>query len=119
MTLEPENELHLNAAQGYAELGMWLDANTALEEIDADVRHVPAVLAVRLQIYRAPLEKWELMRTVAGKLAAYDPDDVQWIVSLAFSTRRSTVHRSRQADPAGSRGAQSRGGDSPLQSRVL
>jgi Flp pilus assembly protein TadD len=46
------------------------------------------VLLVRLEIYRG-LEKWELMRTVAGRLAAHDPDDVQWAISLAYATRRA------------------------------
>jgi hypothetical protein len=42
-----ENDLkHLTAAQGYVMLGMWLDANAELEEIDAEVRHVPEVLVV-------------------------------------------------------------------------
>ena len=42
---------------------MFLDANAELEKIDPEVRHVPEVLAVRVQIYRA-LKKWELMQIV-------------------------------------------------------
>ena len=49
-----ENDLkHLTAAQGYVELGMFLDANAEVEEIDPEVRHVPEVLEVRVKIYRA------------------------------------------------------------------
>ena len=55
---------HLTAAQGYVEMGMFMDANAELEEIDAEVRHEPEVLEVRVQIYRA-LDKCELMQTVA------------------------------------------------------
>ena len=64
MTLEENDERHLTAAQGYLSLGMFIEANDELEEIDADVRHLPAVLEVRVGIYRK-LEKWELMQTVA------------------------------------------------------
>lgn len=48
---------------------MYLDADVELDGIDPEVRHVAEVLAVRLEVYRG-LEKWELMRTVAGRLAA-------------------------------------------------
>jgi hypothetical protein len=40
--------------------------------MDAEVRHVPEVLEVRVEIYRA-LKKWELMQTVAKKLTEADP----------------------------------------------
>src|SRR5687767_14731948 len=66
---------------------IWMP-NAELEEIDPDVRHVPEVLEVRLEIYRA-LEKWELMQVVARKLAQYDPTDIQWTVSWAYATRRA------------------------------
>jgi tetratricopeptide (TPR) repeat protein len=88
MPLDCENKRHLNAAQGYVELGMHLDANEELEKLDPDVRTVPEVLAVRLQIY-AGLEKWELMRIVADKLASFDPNCVEWAFSLAYATRRA------------------------------
>ena len=29
------------------------------------------------------------MRTVAGRLAAHDPDNAQWSISLAYATRRA------------------------------
>lgn len=48
---------HLTAAHGYADLGLWLDANSELEQISPDFRDATEVLAVRLRIYRA-LEKW-------------------------------------------------------------
>jgi tetratricopeptide (TPR) repeat protein len=88
MPLTTEDQKHLTTAQGYVELGMWLDANAELEEIDAELRHVPEVLEVRVQIYRA-LKKWELMQTVAKRLAIHAPDEPQWTVSWAFATRRA------------------------------
>jgi tetratricopeptide (TPR) repeat protein len=88
MPLDSQAQRHLTAAEGYAELGMHLDANGELEEIDADVRHLPEVLVIRLQIYRA-LEKWDLMQVVARELARHDPENVHWVVCWAFATRRA------------------------------
>ena len=88
MPLSTEDLKHLTAAQGFTELGMFLDANEELEEIDPEVRHVPEVLAVRVEIYRA-LEKWELMQTVAKKLTEYDPENPRWPLAWAFATRRA------------------------------
>ena len=53
---------------------MHLDANSELEEIDPEVRHIPEVLEVRVQICPA-LKKWELMQTVSKALAIHDPDE--------------------------------------------
>ena len=77
MPLEETDERHLTAAQGYFDLGMFIEANDELEQIDADVRHLPEVLEVRLGIYRA-LEKWELVEVIARKLAQYDPQEPRW-----------------------------------------
>ena len=67
---------------------MWLDANAELEKIDPEVRHVPEVLEVRVEIYRE-LEKWELMQTVAKKLTEVDPTDSRWPLAWAYATRRA------------------------------
>ena len=88
MPLETKDQRHLTAAEGYAELGLYLDANAELDEIEPEVRHIPEVLAVRVRIYLA-LEKWELMRTVAARLASHDPEHAQWAVLLAYATRRA------------------------------
>ena len=87
MPSEPEDRRHLTAAQGYLELGMFLDADAELEEIDPGCRHLPEVLAVRLEICRG-LKKWNLMETVARRLAEYEPENVQWPLSWAYATRR-------------------------------
>ena len=50
MPLEDDNQRRLVAAQGFLELGLPLDANAELDEIDADMRNLPEVLAVRLEI---------------------------------------------------------------------
>jgi len=88
MPLEPEDLAHLTAAEGYVDLGMHLDANEELEQIDPDVRHVPEVLEQRVRIYFA-LKKWELLYTVASRLVEFNPDEPSWRVSLAYATRRT------------------------------
>ncbi len=86
MALSAEDQKHLTAAQGYSALGMFLDANAELEEIDPEVRHVPEVLEVRVGIYQG-LQQWELMQTVAKQLAIYEPDTPVWALFWAYSTR--------------------------------
>lgn len=77
----------ITAAEGYIELGMPLEANEELEQIDADQRSHTEVLALRVKIYSA-LKKWELMQTVAKRLALIEPENAQWTVSWAYATRR-------------------------------
>ena len=79
---------HWQAAAGYAELGMFLEADTELDKIDPFNRAAPEVLAMRLAIYRG-LEKWELMQEIAKRLADFQPNDIQWTISLAYATRRA------------------------------
>src|SRR5262249_29624192 len=76
------------AATGYVELGMFLEANTELDKIDPFHRAAPQVLATRLKIYRG-LQKWELMQELAKRLADFRPNDIQWTMSLAYATRRA------------------------------
>ena len=50
---------------------MFLEADTELDKIDPFNRAAPEVLAIRLAIYHG-LKKWELMQTVAKKMALYE-----------------------------------------------
>src|SRR5262245_4554531 len=89
MPLEAPDHQYWRAAVGYVELGMFQEANNQLENIDPFNRAAPEVLAsVRIAVYHG-LKKWELMREVAKRLADFQPDDVQWTISLAYATRRS------------------------------
>jgi tetratricopeptide (TPR) repeat protein len=88
MPLEPPDRQHCEAAVGYVELRMFLDADAELERIDPFNRAAPEVLAVRIAIYHG-LKKWEAMRQIAKRLADFEPNDVQWIVSHAYATRRA------------------------------
>jgi tetratricopeptide (TPR) repeat protein len=86
--LEQPDLQHWQAASGYAELDMFLEADTELDKIDPFNRAAPEVLATRLAIYRG-LEKWELMLEIAKRLADFQPNDIQWTISLAYASRRA------------------------------
>ena len=88
MPLEPPDKQFFQTACGYAELGMYLDANAELEKIDPFNRAAPEVLGLRIGIY-CGLEKWELMAELAKRLTEYEPNNPQWAVSLAYATRRA------------------------------
>jgi tetratricopeptide (TPR) repeat protein len=77
----------LTEAVGYLELGMLQEAWDALEEIDAEQRHLPAILQVRLEIYRR-MGKYEGMATMAEHLTKEFPEDSQNWISLAYAQRR-------------------------------
>lgn len=87
MPLEPPDQQHLQAAHGYVELGMFLEANEELENIDPYCRALPEVLNARLAIYQG-LQKWELMAVVANKLVEWNPNEPGYFVDLAYATRR-------------------------------
>ena len=72
MPIEPPNKQVFEAACGYAELGMFHEANEQLDKIDPFLRAAPEILALRIEIYRG-LEKWELMAELAERLAEFQP----------------------------------------------
>lgn len=86
-TMTPD-ERHLQAAIGFLELGMPLDANDEVEAIEPARKTLSEVLAVRVEVFRA-LSKWQLMEVVARQLAFQQPDEPQNFISLAFATRRA------------------------------
>src|SRR5215831_8203962 len=88
MPLEPPDRQYWQAATGYVELGMLLEADTELDKIDPLNRAAPEVLALRIAIYRG-LAKWELMQELAKRLTDFQPDDAQWTISLAYAVRRA------------------------------
>ena len=88
MSLEAPDHQYWKPAVGYVELGMFHEANDQLENIDPFNRAASEVLAVRIPVYRG-LKKGELMREVAKGLAEFQPNDIQWTISLAYATRRA------------------------------
>lgn len=79
---------HLQAAIGYLELGLPLEANEEIEGIEPEMKTLSEVLAVRVEIFRS-LSKWEMMEAVARQFCALRPDDEQGFISLGFATRRA------------------------------
>jgi tetratricopeptide (TPR) repeat protein len=88
MPLETDQHIHLTAAEGFVQLGMFIDPDAELDRIDPFCRHLPEILEVRQHIYRA-LEKWDLMQAVAHRLRASDPENPARAVSLAYAIRRA------------------------------
>lgn len=76
----------LQAAQGFAALGLPQDAWDELENIKTKHRAHPSVLKVRLEVARA-LGKWEMVETLARTLAQLEPDDPLHAVNLAQAVR--------------------------------
>lgn len=92
MPLESPDQMHLRAAHGYIELGLFEEANGELEEIDPFCRHLPEVLLARLAIYHG-LTKWDLLAGVAKKLTEWNPKEPGFFVELAYATRRAeSIH---------------------------
>ncbi len=79
---------HLQAAQGYLELGLPLEAHEEIEDIEPELRTLSEVLAVRVFIFQA-LGKWELMQTIAAELCVRQFDNPDWFLKLATATRRA------------------------------
>jgi tetratricopeptide (TPR) repeat protein len=96
MPLSEREQIHLDAAQGFLELGMFLDADAELDRIDPFCRQLPEVLEVRVKIYSA-LKKWELVQVVAKRLADYEPEEPKWIAMWADALRKTGAIESAKA----------------------
>jgi len=83
--LQPPDSLHLQAADGWLELGNHLEANEELEKITAKFRAHPDVLEVRWQIY-AKAQKWDACLDIAEAITRLAPErPFGWIhLSYAF-----------------------------------
>ena len=79
---------HLQAAQGYLELGLPLEAHEEIEDTEPELRTRTDVLILRLEVFQV-LEKWELMRTIAQQLCNRQPDEPDSFLALATATRRA------------------------------
>jgi tetratricopeptide (TPR) repeat protein len=78
----------LQAAVGYLELGMILEANDEIENLSPELKTSSPVLGVRMEIYRAA-EKWTLMEVVARELWKRHQDAPDYWNDLAWTTRRA------------------------------
>jgi Tfp pilus assembly protein PilF len=86
---------NLQAAVGYLELGMLVEANEEIENLAPYLKTSSAVLGVRLEIYRAA-EKWSLMEVVARELLNRHQDEPVYWNDLAWAVRRADSIKAAQ-----------------------
>jgi Flp pilus assembly protein TadD len=79
---------HVLAATGYCELGMFDEAERALDEIDAEDNGRREVLATRVDVGMAA-QKWSMVAEVARHLVDIEPENAAWWINLAYATRRA------------------------------
>ena len=70
-SLKISDNLHLQAAQSWLELGNHLEANKELDEITPQLRSHPDVLEIRWHIY-AHAKKWAAVAALAEPPTAHD-----------------------------------------------
>ncbi len=99
-----DNRRLLEAAQGYATLGLYVRANQELERMSHDSRHWPEALAVKLAIFDG-LKLWEMVEIVAGQLAESAAGNPRWITMAETARRETFAARQRETRPARQAGA--------------
>ena len=77
------NNLHLEAAEGWLELGNYLEANEELEQITPQLRAHPAVLEIRYKIY-AKAGRLEMAAEVAKGMSVLMPENPWGPFHLAY-----------------------------------
>lgn len=85
----------LEAAQGYATLGLYIQANQELEQMSRDSRYWPEVLAVKLAIFEG-LNLWEMVEITALQLAVSAAGDPRWICLAETARREMRTARQRE-----------------------
>jgi hypothetical protein len=95
-----DNLRSLEAAQGYATLGLFMQANRELEQMSPETRRWPEVLAAKLDIFNG-LHLWDMVEIVALQLADSAAGNPRWL-SMADTARRQT-RLARQCDHAAPR----------------
>jgi predicted Zn-dependent protease len=93
-SLELQDQRHLEAAQGWFELGNCVEASRELDEITAQMRGHPSVLEVRWQIYAAA-KKWEYAAEIAKAISEFAPDNPFGFIHHAYSLHE--LKRPREA----------------------
>lgn len=77
--IEPPDSFHLQAVQGWLELGNKKEANAELQKIARELRTHPDVLKVSWDVYAAG-RNWESALEVAAALIQIDPEDpLGWV----------------------------------------
>jgi tetratricopeptide (TPR) repeat protein len=92
--LDPPDSLHLQAAQGWLELGSHIEANQELEKITPELLAHLAVLNVRWEVY-ASAKNWEAALHIAAALINFAPDE-----PLGWVHRSYTLHELKRTAEA-------------------
>src|SRR5262245_58936595 len=83
-SLEDPDCLHLRAAQGWLELGDFLEADKELDKITPELRAHPDVLLVRCEIHSKRAE-WENVLTIAETLVQNVPRKARGWIHRSFA----------------------------------
>lgn len=94
--LEPPDNHHLAAAEGWLELGDPREAATEWNRLAPGARHHPAALELRWQIL-ARLEHWPQAVLAADELVALEPESPAGWLHRAYALRRSPAGGLQQA----------------------
>jgi hypothetical protein len=87
--LNEADSFHLQASEGWLELGDVVSAGDELEEITLENRSHPLVIQMRYAIY-AKAERWDMAAGVAEGLTKMLPEEPGTWINLAYATRRKT-----------------------------
>src|SRR5215813_3739694 len=77
--LQPPDSLHVQAAQGWLELGSPVESNAELEKVTPELHRHPDVLKIRWEIHAAE-HQWEAALKVAEALIELEPEEaLGWV----------------------------------------
>lgn len=85
----------LEVALGYAELGLYAQANQELEQMSIDTRYWPEVLAVKLVIFDS-LKLWDMAEIVAAQLADCAEGNPRWLEIVESARNGMRAARARE-----------------------
>jgi Flp pilus assembly protein TadD len=85
--LQPPDSHHLSSALGWLGLGDWREAYEELKKIAPELRAHPDVLVAGWHIY-ARSQNWNMADEIARELLQIQPQEPQYWIWHAYSTRR-------------------------------
>jgi hypothetical protein len=85
----------LDAAQGYATLGMYMQSNQELEQMTVDSRLWPEVLAIKLTIFDG-LKLWDMVELTAMQLRTSANGKRRWLRIAEKACREMRAARMRE-----------------------
>jgi predicted Zn-dependent protease len=92
--LEPQDAMHLNAAEGWLGLGNCVEANAELEQITPAMRSHPDVLEVRYEFF-AKEKRWEACVDIASAIVKLVPES-----SFGWIHRSFALHELKRTKEA-------------------